>query len=126
MDAVVSCNISVLAVWSPSLQISDQIVKPVKGSFQTLAAQQLFLLKVHCVVKKKKKNRRERASLADFLIPNLKNTLALNKLNKPTDLKEQHNLYCFTYICGGPRHLSSFKQRSGNFVSLMEKFLRSV
>ena len=49
MDAVISCNILVQTVWSPSLQIDDQIVKPIKGNFQTLAAQQVFLLKVHCV-----------------------------------------------------------------------------
>lgn len=67
MDAVVSCNISVLAVWSPSLQISDQIVKPIKGSFQTLAAQQLFLLKVHCVVKKKKKTEEKELPWLIFL-----------------------------------------------------------
>ena len=71
MDAVISCNILVQTVWSPSLQIDDQIVKPIKCNFQTLAGQQVFLLKVHCVFFLFFFNRRERALLADYLMPNL-------------------------------------------------------
>ena len=37
----------------------------------------------------------------------------LSWLIKQTDLKEKHHLYLFTlFICGGPCHLSSFKQDS--------------
>ena len=39
-------------------------------------------------------------------------------LNKQTDLRGQHNLYCLTlFMCGRPCHLSSFKQCSGTLFS---------
>ena len=35
--------------------------------------------------------------------------------------------YCFTlFICGGPCHLSSFKERSGDLIFLSEKLVHSV
>ena len=106
MDAVISCNILVQTVWSPSLQIDDQIVKPIKGNFQTLAGQQVFLLKVHCV-------------FFYFILFIYFFFLTEEKeLYWPTNLKGQHNLYCLTYICGGPRHLSSFKQCSEDLIFL--------
>ena len=56
--------------------------------------------------------RRERSSLASFFF-------CLHKLNKQTDLKGQHNLYCFiVFICGRLCHLTSFKQCSGNYFPL--------
>ena len=40
-----------------------------------------------------------------------KTFLCLNILNKQTDLKGQHsNFILFYFICGGPCHLSSFKE----------------
>ena len=52
-------------------------------------------------------------------MPNLeKYTCFESTKNKPTNLKGQHNLYCLTYICGGPRHLSSFKQCSEDLIFL--------
>ena len=43
----------------------------------------------------------------------------LNKLNKQTELKDNTISYCFSlYICGGPCHLSSFKQCSGDRIFL--------
>ena len=56
----------------------------------------------------------------------------MNNLNKQIDFKEQRNFYCFTlFICGGPCHLSSYKQCSGTlssaeislYYSLVEKSL---
>ena len=45
-------------------------------------------------------------------------------LNKQTDLKGRHNLYCFNlFMCGGPCHLSSFKQCSGALFSLWEQLV---
>ena len=44
--------------------------------------------------------------------------ILLNKLNKQTDLKGQHN-FCFTlFILDRPCHLSSFKQCSGPYFAL--------
>ena len=44
-------------------------------------------------------------------------------LNKQTDLKGQHSLYCFTvFICGGPCHLPSFIQCSGTLFSSDQLF----
>ena len=52
--------------------------------------------------------------------------------NKETDLKEQHDVYCFTlFLCGGPCHLSSFKQCSGalfssensSFINLWKQYI---
>ena len=73
-------------------------------------------------------------SLADFFF-----FFSLNKLNYQTrnvfltNLKGQHNVYCFTlFRCGGPCHLSSFKTtkamgcyypQDNLFYSLMEKMI---
>ena len=50
----------------------------------------------------------------------------INWMNKLT-LKDNTVSYCFAlFICGGPCHLSSFKQCSGNLISLWEQTVWSV
>ena len=44
-----------------------------------------------------------------------------------TVLKGQHNFKLFYFVlCGGPCHLSSFKQYSGELISLWEQLVYSV
>ena len=44
------------------------------------------------------------------------------KVNKQSDLKGQHNFNRYTlFICGGPCHLSSFEQCSGDLTFLWEQ-----
>ena len=78
--------------------------------------------------------RRESCSLTDFLFlfstPKKLNKQTffsyLYKLDKQTDLKWQHSFTLFYFVCGGPCHLSSFKQctrdlREQLVCSVMEK-----
>ena len=52
---------------------------------------------------------------------------ATSALMQPAIWKDNTVSYCFPlFICGGPYHLSSFKQRSRNLVFLREKFVWSV
>ena len=52
--------------------------------------------------------------------------LASKQTNRQTDLKGQHSLKLFLFICGGPRHLSSFKQCSGDLIFLWKQLVCSV
>ena len=52
---------------------------------------------------------------------------ALNKLNKQTDLKRQHSFILFYFVYfGGPCHLSSFTQCSGDQIFLSEQLVYQV